>query len=99
MSENVMADTAAALRDRREARHLLIASMANGMRLDAQVERAYGDPRTNSLDEAERHAAWEVTNVAEREVRLARAVTLELQADFLERFGIRAYQQDVLGGA
>ena len=68
---------------------LISQSAANLMRLEAQVERARA--AVGDSDD------WEAVRDAEREVHLARAATLELQANYLEKWGIRAFNRDLQG--
>jgi hypothetical protein len=68
-----------------DAEKLLAVSNATILRLEARVFRL----EVGEKDEEK----WEALNEAQNEVKLARAAALELEADYIERWGIRAHRK------
>lgn len=72
---------------RAEAEKLISICHANILRLEARVLRLEADEDDKSDD------AWKVVVQANNEVKLARAAGLELEADYIERWGTQAHRK------
>jgi hypothetical protein len=70
-----------------DAEKLLAVSNATILRLEARVFRLEVE------DKGEDKEQWRALVEAQNEVKLARAAALELEADYIERWGIRAHRK------